>query len=276
MSIKVGKITSNILANFSLILPFILGLIIVGVLYYVNYKNNKINIEGYQNNDYYPGGMNNVDQILFINLDNRKDRLEAITSQLKSQKVNMDKVHRITAHYTPGNGHLGCAKSHLDAIKYASEMGYENIIVLEDDFKFAFDSKTTHQVFDKLFKNVKLNEWDVILLTHVHGKTVDTKYPFIKKITDAQTGSGYIVNKSYYPIMMSIFEKCVANMSKDKTRTSGVNWEQWALDQVWKENQREDRWFTFDPLLGKQDEELVSTIQTITNYNTNTSANTKK
>ena len=106
------------------------------------------------------------------------------------------------------------------------------------------------------------------MLTHLYGKENNTKYDFLKKITDAQAGSGYIVNKSYYPIMISIFEKCVQNMSKDSTKTSGVNWEKWALDQVWKENQKEDRWFTFNPLIGKQDDQLFSTIQTITNYNT--------
>jgi GR25 family glycosyltransferase involved in LPS biosynthesis len=267
MSVKVKNNSYNLLENFTLILPFIIGIVILVVVYYV--KSKKSTVEGYENNDYYPGGMNNVDKIVFINLDNRKDRLEAITNQLKTQKVNMNKVHRIPAHYTPGNGHLGCAKSHLDAVKYAIENNLDNIVVLEDDFKFAYDAQKTHEVFNDFFRNMKSNEWDVVMLTHLYGKTDNTKFPFIKRIKDAQAGSGYVINKSYYPIMVSIFEKCVNNMSKDSTRTSGVNWEQWALDQVWKENQKEDRWFTFEPLLGKQDEKLVSTIQTITNYNTN-------
>jgi GR25 family glycosyltransferase involved in LPS biosynthesis len=249
---------------------YIFYLIIIGLVLLVIYVISlyKKRNENFELGEYYPGGMNRADQILFLNLDNRPDRLEAINKQLKCQMIQMNKVHRIPAHYTPGNGHLGCAKSHLDAIKYANEKGFENVIVLEDDFKFSTKKEQTHKLFDDLFRLVKNNEWDVIMLTHLYGKTINSKYPFIKKITDAQAGSGYMVNKSYYPIMISIFEKCVRNMSKDSSRTSGVNWEQWALDQVWKENQKEDRWFVFDPLIGQQDDELVSTIQTITNYNT--------
>ena len=52
-----------------------------------------------------------------------------------------------------------------------------------------------------------------------------------------------------------------------KEKTSGVNYEQWALDQVWKKNQKEDKWMVFKPLIGEQDSKLVSTIQSITNYN---------
>jgi len=243
----------------------ITGIILLVIYVFYLYKQK---IEKFEPEEYYPGGMNMVDQILFINLDNRKDRLEAITKQLKNQMVQMNKVHRISAHYTPGNGHLGCAKSHLDAIRYANDNGFENIIVLEDDFKFSTDKEVTHKLFNNFFTKVNKNEWDVVMLTHLYGKENNTKYDFLKKITDAQAGSGYIVNKSYYPIMISIFEKCVQNMSKDSTKTSGVNWEKWALDQVWKENQKEDRWFTFNPLIGKQDDQLFSTIQTITNYNT--------
>ena len=74
--------------------------------------------------------------------------------QLKNQMVQMNKVHRISAHYTPGNGHLGCAKSHLDAIRYANDNGFENIIVLEDDFKFSTDKEL---ILDKflLLSNTK-------------------------------------------------------------------------------------------------------------------------
>jgi GR25 family glycosyltransferase involved in LPS biosynthesis len=246
-----------------LILILFVVLFIIGFLLYYS-KQNKV--EAFLEEYYFPGGMNRVDKILYINLDNRKDRLESIEKQLKNQDVQMSKVKRITAHYTPGNGHLGCAKSHLDAVKYASQMGFENVLILEDDFKFSTKKEETHKLFDSFMNQVKNNEWDVIMLTHVNGKTTDTKYPFLKKIKDAQTSSGYVVNKSYYPIMINIFQKCVNNMSQE--RTSGVNWEQWALDQVWKENQKEDRWFVFDPLIGKQDAELGSTIQTITNYNT--------
>ena len=252
-----------------IILIVILIILLVILIIYFKY-NNKSN-EGFEDEDKnkgtfeLEGGMNNAYQILFINLDNRKDRLEAITKQLKNQGVNMEKVHRIPAHYTPGNGHLGCAKSHIDALQYALNNNFKNVIILEDDFKFNTTAEETKKLFDKLFNEVDKKEWDVILFAFSSGKPEKTKYSFLNKITEAQTSSGYIINKDYYQILINTFQKSVNNMKPE--RTSGVKWEQWALDQVWKENQKNDRWFAFNPLIGKQDDELPSTIQQITNYN---------
>jgi GR25 family glycosyltransferase involved in LPS biosynthesis len=263
----------SFLKNKNIILISVLIIVIVALLTYLllkklnktNKTNPKIqeNFEAKMNlND----GLNSVDQILFINLDNRPDRLEAITNQLKSQNVDMSKVHRIPAHYTPGNGHYGCAKSHLDAMKYALNKGYETILVFEDDFKFSTKPEETKDLLNKLFTNVSKDEWDVILLTHSAGVTEKTKHSFLEKITNGQTSSAYIIGKNYYPILINTFQKCIDNMPKEKT--SEVNHEQWALDQVWKKNQKEDKWMVFKPLIGEQDSKLVSTIQSITNYNT--------
>ena len=238
------------------------------LILYLRNKNKKIeHFEDIKQNlkVHLKDGMNNTNQILFINLDNRTDRLEAITKQLNDQGVNMEKVHRITAHYTPGNGHLGCAKSHRDALKYALDNNFENVIILEDDFKFNTKPEETKDLFNKLFNEVDKSEWDVILLAYSYGKPENSKYSFLNKITDAQGGSGYIINKNYYQVLIDTFQKSIDNMKQEKT--SGVNWEQWALDQVWKVNQKNDKWFAFNPLIGKQDNELKSTIQSITNYN---------
>jgi GR25 family glycosyltransferase involved in LPS biosynthesis len=261
----VSKTKFNSLVNFNNAIFIVVLVIIILIIVIILYKKYKTRYEGFEASyQPYNGGINKVDQILFINLDNRKDRLDAITKQLKSVGVDMEKVHRIPAHYTPGNGHLGCAKSHLDAIKYAQENNFENVLVFEDDFKFNTDLETTNQLFNDLFK-VNVREWDIVMLSYANEKTKETKYPFLKKVLEASTSSGYIINKSYYQVLIKTFEKCVNNMSSE--RTSGVNWEQWALDQVWKENQKEDRWFSFNPLIGKQDDQLVSSIQATTNYN---------
>ncbi len=261
-----SKSKFNTLVNVNNIIFVVVLVIIILIIVIILYKKYTNRNEGFEDSyQPYNGGLNKVDKILFINLDNRKDRLEAITQQLKSQKVDMKKVHRIPAHYTPGNGHLGCAKSHLDALKYAQNNNLENVLVLEDDFKFNTDSEKTNQLFNDLFDKVNVREWDVVMLSYANEKTSETKYPFLKKVLEASTSSGYIINKMYYPVLIKTFQKCVSNMKPEKT--SGVNWEQWALDQVWKANQKEDRWFSFNPLIGKQDEELISSIQATTNYN---------
>ncbi len=253
------------------IIIVVLIILIILMLVYLVLKKITKNTKQNQTNEYFEvkinknQGINSVDQILFINLDNRKDRLKAITNQLQSQNVDMNKVHRISAHYTPGNGHYGCAKSHLDALKYALKKGYETVLILEDDFKFNTKSEVTNDLFQKILTTIPKNEWDVIMLTHAYGKEEKTKYPFLNKIIDAHTSSGYIIGKDYYPVLINTFQECVNNMTPEKTSSS--KFEYWALDQKWTKNQKEDKWMVFNPLIGEQDRELVSTIQTTTNYN---------
>ena len=272
------KLNNNNLTNINniktkiiiFILILIILLVILIIYFKYNYDYNNKNNEGFEDSKEIvelkrEDGINNIDQILFINLDNRKDRLEAITKQLKNQGVNMEKVHRIIAHYTPGNGHLGCSKSHRDAVQYALNNNFENIIILEDDFKFNTSPEETKNLFNKLFNEVDKMDWDVIMLDQREGIIEKTKYSFLNKITNAIGGFGYIINKKYYQILIDTFQKSVDNMSIEKT--SEIGSEKWSLDQVWKVNQKNDKWLVFDPLIGKHDDELFSSIETITNYN---------
>ncbi len=221
------------------------------------------NIDNFQN-EIYTEGLNNVDKILYINLENRKDRNEYISNQLQKYGVKKDKIHRINAHYTPGNGHLGCAKSHLDAIQYAIDNNLDNVIVFEDDFTFLNSPDDTKKMLNDFFNKVDKNEWDVVLFSHSKGETTDFKYPFIKKITNAQDGAGYIVNKKYFEILKNTFDKSVNNIRQKKT--TQINFEPYALDQVWKKNQQVDQWMVFNPVLGRQNKNLESTIEAVTNY----------
>jgi GR25 family glycosyltransferase involved in LPS biosynthesis len=254
---SIKKNSFNVIINIFLILIIVVIIVFIAVILF-----NK-NIEKFENK-VYNQGINNADKILYINLQDRKDRNEYIMNQLLRYGATNDKIHRINAHYTPGNGHLGCAKSHRDAIQYAIDNNLENVIVFEDDFTFSTSMEETNDLFNKFFKQVDKNEWDVVLFAHSNGKVVDTKYPFIEKITNAQDGSGYIVNKKYFEILRNTFNKSVTNMKQEKT--NNINFEPYALDQVWKENQMKDQWMVFNPILGKQNKKLESTIETITNY----------
>ncbi len=253
------KSKKKLVVLISFVLLLIIAIIIVVVM------KNKKKFEHFENNKKYSDGLNNADKILFINLENRKDRFKSITNQLNNNGVKKDKIERINAHYTPGNGHLGCSKSHYDAMQYAIDNNLDNVIVFEDDFIFSISQKEIEKQFNDLFNNVDKNEWDIILFTHTWGKEENTKYPFLKSLTGAQTSSGYIVNKHYFKTLQSVFKKSSDNMSQEKTRD--VNHEPFALDQIWKENQNVDKWFVFSPHLGKQDDTSISTIQSITNYN---------
>jgi GR25 family glycosyltransferase involved in LPS biosynthesis len=245
----------------SLIFLVIFVFLLVKLLNYFYFKK----IEKFENSQVYTSGINNADKILFINLKDRKDRFESIMAELTKQGAAADKIYRIDAHYTPGNGHLGCAKSHYDAMQYAIDNNLNNVIVFEDDFIFSTKPDETNKMFNDLFNNVDQNEWDIVLFAHTYAQHTDTKYPFLHKIIVAQTSSGYIVPKKYFKTLQDVFKKSVDNIKQEKTTNS--NFEPYALDQLWKENQKTDKWLGFTPALGKQDDKSASTIQEITNYN---------
>ena len=208
-------------------------------------------------------GLNRIDKIYYINLENRPDRKKLIEEQLSEQNVDKDRIHRIDAYYTPNNGHYGCAKSHVDALKDAILHNYKNILILEDDFHFNLKKSEISNVIDRIFNEVD-EKWDIILLARVNGKLEDTKYDFLDKVNgEASTASGYIVNNHYYQILLDKFQYCVDNMIVDHTSQKGF--ETYAIDQQWKELQNKDKWYSTKPLLGSQDG-VVSSIQATTKY----------
>ena len=202
--------------------------------------------------------------VFFINLKHKKDRLQHTIEQLNDYGLNAN-AHRYGAHFTPLNGHLGCAMSHLGVLQYAKANNLEKILVLEDDFIFTENVKTVHNVFNEI-NNLSINQWDVVMLAYTHGLTSQSNnLNFLKSLEYAMSSSAYMVNINYYDKLIELFSYCIKNMSKHKTTQK--NHEPFALDQQWLSLQKEDKWFTTNPVLGKQSlEAMGSTIQSTTNY----------
>ena len=113
--------------------------------------------------------------------------------------------------------------------------------------------------------NIIDQNWDVVLLTHLWGKEHKSESNFLKKIKLAQTSPAYLVKKNYYCKLKNMLQYCINNMSDQCTSETGR--EPLALDQQWKKLQEEHNWFVANPKLGNQKKELISTIQSTTNYN---------
>ena len=99
-------------------------------------------------------------QVFFINLEERKDRLEKIINEFKDFS-NLFELNRFNA-IKDKEGWRGCAKSHLELIKYAKKNNLEYIITCEDDViikdKVNFE-KRFRNIINFLFNN--LDKWDV-------------------------------------------------------------------------------------------------------------------
>ena len=135
----------------------------------------------------------NIDKIIYINLDRRKDRKESIEKQLDDFELNYERFEAIE---TKGQGILGCGYSHLNVLKIAKEKKYKNILILEDDFEFIVSKEELQQQLTNFF-NLQLN-YNVCFLSYNLLRYKELENNVVNKGLEVQTASGYIVNNNYY------------------------------------------------------------------------------
>ncbi|MEO6327228.1 MAG: glycosyltransferase family 25 protein, partial [Thermoanaerobaculia bacterium] len=83
--------------------------------------------------------------IVCINLDRRPDRWQAMESQFRRLGLRVRRFAALEGLATDPNptgltlGQLGCAKSHLAVLRWATRRGLTDLVVLEDDVRLAED-----------------------------------------------------------------------------------------------------------------------------------------
>jgi len=183
-----------------------------------------------------------IDKIFYINLDKRTDRREQIEEELRKYGLEGE---RYAAIHTPEAGIVGCGYSHLNVLKLARERGYKNVLILEDDFEFVVSQEEVENSFRQFFD--ASIPYDVLMISYIIQKSADVpEYPFLRKIIDGQTASGYLVNQHYYDVLIQLYEWAIPLLE-----STGSHW-LYANDLVWKRFQPEGQWFYFTNRLGKQ------------------------
>ena len=185
----------------------------------------------------------NIDKIIYINLNKRSDRKDEIENELNNFNLNYE---RFAAIENAEFGTLGCLQSHLAVLKLARERGYKNVLILEDDFTFLVSKEEFEKNLTQFFdSNI---EYNVCMISYKLMKQRDTPYDFLWKSIEVQTGSGYIVNANYYNKLIDLYEWAMPKLAETK-----MHWV-YASDQIWKQYQPHDNWFCFKTRLGKQRE----------------------
>ena len=190
-------------------------------------------------------GLNNFDIIYFINLEHRTDRLTHITEEFKKTNIDVNKINRINAVYCPDFGGLGCAKSQCIALEQFIESGKETCIIFEDDFIFTQSQTTINELMNNFFNNVK--DFDVLMLSSNTMAEQHCDHPFITKILDAQTASGYAVSKKFAPILLSNYRESVHQLEM-----TGHSVHDYCIDINSKKLQPVSNWFCIYPKIGEQ------------------------
>lgn len=171
--------------------------------------------------------INNLfNKIFVINLDHRKDRwneciklfeeygitnyerFPAISPNLKDIPYEQYKHFIVNKKdwYVPGA--VGCKLSHLNIIKLAKERGYENFLVLEDDFSI---NKTLDEFNTIIYESMKElgSEWDMLYLggNNLVKPTKISNRKYIHKSVKTNTTHAYAMN-------VSIYDKCIGEIDK--------------------------------------------------------------
>ena len=277
------KIINYIKTNIEIIIFFIL----VAILAYLIICRS---LEGFFTQQH---GINRLDAIIYINLENRADRKDLLMKELEKLNTDMSKVHKVSGVYMPKNGHKGCIQSHILALNMIKLNKWERVLILEDDAELDMAPEVINNLITKSLEELDTQhpEWNVIMLATAN-KVIDrshnqnnknnnkknnttskknsipleiatadgtTLLPLkLEKLLSATTSSAYIVKKSYADNILNLFNTCNNNMSPSKMTNPGF--EHWALDQKWAELQNKDKWFCIDKDPIKQ-REIWSTIQ---------------
>jgi GR25 family glycosyltransferase involved in LPS biosynthesis len=205
--------------------------------------------EGFSGIDDAQNPFDKVDIIYYINLDHRTDRNREMLGEFAKMGIPKNKIVRISATKDAEYGDLGCSKSHVNTLKQFVKSNKSNCIVFEDDFEFSQSKEVVHKSLNSLFdQKVK---YDVCMLSANTIEKKDSKYPFLKKVINSQTASGYLVNRTFADELLRNFEEG-ARILETKKNKKDPDRGNYCVDQYWKRLMPESEWYEFSPRLGKQ------------------------
>lgn len=192
-----------------------------------------------------------IDKALYINLEHRGDRRTNMEKFFKDGGIPDEKIQRINAFYTPENGLVGCAQSHISALEQAKANNWKAVLITEDDLEWVD--------FERLYPNleelVNSMEWDVCMLTGIYSIYNE---PIIRL---ACYTNAYIVKSHYYDTLLENFKEGL-KLKKDALMKEKFAWTRISLppsykhiynvDIYWNSLQVKDTWIGLPSHICKQ------------------------
>lgn len=189
--------------------------------------------------------MEHIDKIIYINMDARTDRRAELEAEFARIGIPNDKIMRFPASSYNGCPNTGCLVSHANVIHLAYEMGYRNVLVLEDDFRFIEDATKVNADIGAFF-DMKL-DWDVLMLTTCSAVVIPEYVGYLaSRISSSTNGAGYLVNRPMMMELVELFDSNVENLFNTKAHWLYQN------DILWKSLMPTKQWYMFNHYLGYQ------------------------
>ena len=193
----------------------------------------------------------------FINLEQRKDRLEHVTKELGKLGVTGERINAVKSKY----GAIGCTLSHIRSIELAKQRGYEHVFICEDDIRF-----TNPELLLKQLKKFQDNDeivWDMLIIGGNNIPPYQKINDYCVRVFYCQTTTGYIIKNTYYDTLLENFKESAQQLMKIQTDEGK---RMYALDMYWKRLQMQDYWYMIIPLTVTQYESYSDIEECKKNY----------
>jgi len=213
-----------------------------------------------------------IDHVFYINLASRPDRRQQFETQATLYGISYERFDAIPHTF----GIVGCTRSHQAVYRLAQERQYKNVLIFEDDFEFLVPRQVFEQEIAQIFAPIPTATTphtpapqtppldppiDVCMLAYNLNASEPSRSPHLLRVYDAQTASAYIVNASYLPTLIDLYDAAIPLL--ERTRE---HWK-YANDQAWKVLQYTDGWYCTKTRIGKQRDGYSDNAREFMSYN---------
>ena len=192
-----------------------------------------------------------MNQHFYINLEHRKER-DLITRQ-ELKKLGIKKPNRFNAitHEIPL---VGCALSHIACLEKAKELGWDYVIVFEDDLKI----EGKNLLLSKFNKYMKM-DFDVLYLGCWNYLPPEKINNDLAKVLRAVCNHAYIVKEHYYDTFLQNLKEGIEWKLKEDIRDNNI-------DEYHYKLQEKDNWYCITPIHITQRDGWSDNFNEVRNY----------
>lgn len=192
-----------------------------------------------------------MNQHFYINLEHRKER-DLITRQ-ELKKLGIKKPNRFNAitHEIPL---VGCALSHIACLEKAKELGWDYVIMFEDDIKI----EGKNSLLSKFNKYIKM-DFDVLYLGCWNYLPPEKINNDLAKVVRAVCNHAYIVKQHYYDTFLQNLKEGIEWKLKEDIRDNNIDEYHYTL-------QAKDNWYCITPIHITQRDGWSDNFNEVRNY----------
>ncbi|MEO8622966.1 MAG: glycosyltransferase family 25 protein [bacterium] len=190
-----------------------------------------------------------VDQIYVINMDERRDRYDAVLRELASARAPLDRVTRVSGtraeERTPTAGQIACLRSHIETLQSARAAQCQHVLVLEDDFCFTSDLDD-HLTDLQAFLDRRDDYWICLVATSKYGPIVPRDELVSMSFQRCTNTGGHLISREGLEHLLPVFEGALERLIATGDCAT------YAVDRCWSVLQASEKFLVFRRKFGFQ------------------------